>query len=125
MRLLIATLLSLLFAGFATADTVTRTNMPVEGGAYVWAVLVNTGGSLAYITSDAALKGRAPATDFRVIVDNDLDLYDPDAVVAYAEAAFGDSFEAVFHGGGSRVFAGLDGIFGTADDEIRTSRIYW
>lgn len=106
-------------------DTVTRTNMPVAGGASVYAVLVSAGGSLAYITSDAVLKGRLPATEIRVIVDNDLDLYSPGDVAAYAAANFGGAFEAVYHGGHTRVFAGLDGIFGTADDEIRTSRSYW
>ena len=111
-----------IFGTFASADVVSRTNMPVDGG-FAYAVTINTGGSLVYLTTAEILDGRTPATDRQVIIA-DLDIYDPETVAAFAAEQFGGSFEVSLHDV-YRATPGPDMILGTPDDGRKLSRQYW
>ena len=114
MKTLFAAAVAALIATGATAGTVDRTNMGVEGGAFVYAVTVNTGSSLVYLTQDKYLKGREALTDRQVMIV-DIDITDPEAVAAFAAETFGGEFDIVLKPN-DKVLPGPDGILGTADD---------
>lgn len=112
----------------ASADTFKRANVPVDGGAFAYGVLINTGGSFVYLTNNRALAGRAPSTSFDVLVRDDIDIYSPAAVLAFLDEEFSPGYELQprpYHRTVSRTVAtpGDDGELGTADDGSEVIRV--
>lgn len=91
----------------ASADTVSRLNMPTDQGVSIYAIHLMQGGQLTYVTTPDLMGEYTYSGPFPVMLVSDLDVFDQNAVGAY----FGADVVLVEY-----TLAGIDGIKGTSDD---------
>jgi len=138
----LALLMGFALAGCATADTggasdrIWRSSINLPDGGSAQSVMINTDGKLYAVTIERFAGDTFADSDRITVEGNDLDLWDANTMLAYAEAKFGGNFEARLRCSGARtvdggdgiegIGAGVDTVLGTPDDtpsdDTRTSR---
>ena len=115
----IALIFSIAIAGCASAggsDRVWRDSINLPNGGSAQSVTIVTGGQVHSVTIERFAGDNFAGSDRITVEGNDLDLWDANTMVAYAEDKFGGTFETRLRCISARPNAGPDLILGNADD---------